>query len=199
VRIKLFDTGAGNLHSLVKALSVAAPESTVSVETDPDRALDTDLFVLPGVGAFGAAAARIRPARDSIRSALLEGLPALGICLGMQLLMSESEEGEGQGLDIIPGRVTRLHTPRTPHMGWTPVEGQLDWVSEALPSALYFAHTFACRPVDRAHVIAECEVPGDRFAAVIARGRTIGCQFHPEKSSRGGLGFLARVIQAVTS
>ena len=113
MRVTLFDYGAGNLHSLAKALY--APGVELRVEEDPLRALDTGLLVLPGVGAFGAAAARLAPGREAMRDAVAHGLPCLGICLGMQLLFEASEEGEGRGLGLFPGRVTRLRAPRAPH------------------------------------------------------------------------------------
>ena len=96
MRITILDYGAGNLHSLAKAL--AAPGMTVRIEDDPAHALDGDALVLPGVGAFQAAAARLAPARAAVRAAGCAGLPTLGICLGMQLLLDASEEGPGEGL-----------------------------------------------------------------------------------------------------
>jgi len=197
LKLTLLDTGAGNLHSLKKAL-VRATNADVVVEADPEAALRTDVFVLPGVGAFGPAARRIAGAREKIRDALLAGLPAIGICLGMQLLFTSSEEGEGKGLDVIPGSVTRLRTEQIPHMGWSPVTSTEPWLAKALPSSLYFAHSFACRPDDPSHAIAMSEVPGDAFAAMAKRGRTIGCQFHPEKSSSEGVALLGILVTEIT-
>ena len=117
--IALFDYGAGNLHSLLKALEAAG--ARVRVEPDPLRVLDADALVLPGVGAFGAAAERLAPAVDELRRALEDGLPCLGVCLGMQLLFEESDEGAGRGIGILPGRVRRLRAQRVPHMGWNVV------------------------------------------------------------------------------
>jgi imidazole glycerol-phosphate synthase subunit HisH len=200
VRVAILDTGAGNLHSLEKALSAAlGAEAAVNIETDTVSALKANVLVLPGVGAFGPAAARLAPHRDRIRDALIDGLPAIGICLGMQLLFDESDEGPGAGLGVIPGRVTRLRTERTPHMGWTPVSSELAWLRDALPSACYFAHSFACRPADPSHTLATSEVPGDRFASIVGRGRTIGCQFHPEKSSAAGVALLGRIVREISA
>ena len=108
MRATIFDYGAGNIHSLAKAIEAAG--ATVVVEPDPRRAVDTDVLVLPGVGAFGAAAERLAPGRDAMRDALANGLPCLGICLGMQLFLDGSEEGapNASGLGVIPGQVTRL-------------------------------------------------------------------------------------------
>src|SRR5207249_1651881 len=129
-RVTVFDYGAGNLHSLVKALEASG--AVVRVETDPTRTVeDTDALVLPGVGAFGAAAERLAPGREVVREALERGLPALGICLGMQLLFDASDEGPGDGLGIIPGRVTRLHAARVPQIGWNAIEGARDPLFDA--------------------------------------------------------------------
>ena len=105
--VTVFDYGAGNLHSLIKALET--PTSRVRVETDPRLAVQsTDALVLPGVGAFTPAAERLEAGRSGMRDALQHGLPCLGICLGMQLLFESSEEGPGMGLGVFDGRVTKL-------------------------------------------------------------------------------------------
>lgn len=193
MRITLFDYGAGNLHSLAKALEV--PGATVRIEPDPVRALATDLLVLPGVGAFQAAAARLAPALGEVRAALRDGLPCVGICLGMQLLFDESDEGAGEGLGIVPGRVERLHARRVPQIGWNALEGADDplFTQAPLPIA-YYANSFVCRPADERAVIAWSTHEGDRFAAAVRAGNTVGVQFHPEKSSAAGVRFLRAIV-----
>jgi glutamine amidotransferase len=118
--LAIFDYGAGNLHSLVKAIST--DERTISIETDLRAAMTSDLLVLPGVGAFGAAASAMQDSQAYLSSALADGLPCLGICLGMQLLFDASEESPGKGIGFIPGNVTRLRTSKVPHMGWNEIE-----------------------------------------------------------------------------
>src|SRR5690606_9571819 len=106
-------------HSLVKALEDNARR--VRIEDNPHQLLTgTDVLVLPGVGAFEQAASRLAPVRDTVRKSIAEGLPTLGICLGMQLLFEESDEGAGnaKGMGVIAGRVTRLHSERVPQIGW---------------------------------------------------------------------------------
>jgi glutamine amidotransferase len=120
MRVALCDYGTGNLHSLTKALQ--AHGATVRIDDDPARLLEADAMVLPGVGAFGAAATRLAPGRAAILSALEDGFPCLGICLGMQLLFERSEESPGEGLGFISGRVRRLRAERVPQMGWNTVE-----------------------------------------------------------------------------
>jgi len=190
VRVTIFDYGAGNLHSLAKALDVEG--MNVGIEADPRRAVATDVLVLPGVGAFGAAVDRLAPGRDAMRSALLEGLPAIGICLGMQLLFDESDEGGGVGLGVIPGRVTRLKAVRVPQIGWNEVSteaGDPLFLRAPLPIA-YFANSFVCRPQTPESVIAWSTHEDDRFPAAVRSGNTVGVQFHPEKSSSAGVEFL---------
>lgn len=189
MRITLFDYGAGNLHSLAKALAGDARE--VRTVADPAAALDTDVLVLPGVGAFGVAADRLAPARAAMRDAIRDGLPTIGICLGMQLLFESSEEGAGDGLGVIAGRVDRLRAPRTPQIGWNAIENARDpsFAASGLQTA-YYANRYVCRPDDRSVVTAWSTHGGDRFAAAVRVGRCVGVQFHPEKSSRPGLRFL---------
>lgn len=203
MKATLFDYGAGNLHSLARALTHLGHE--VHVDDDAARSLqDTDLWVLPGVGAFGLAAARLAPAREAVRQAIASGLPCLGICLGMQLLFDRSEEGAGLGLGLIEGDVTRLRTRRVPHIGWNAIARDPSAASEgAAPSEslgiMYFAHSYACRPVDASVVTAWATHEGDTFAASVQKGRVCGVQFHPEKSSRAGLALLGQTILRATS
>ena len=158
MRITLFDYGAGNLHSLAKALVV--DDAEVRITADPRAALDS-------------------------------GLAAVGVCLGMQLLFDASDEGPGTGLGYFPGRVTRLAARRVPHMGWNQVEGSL-----ALDAA-YFAHSYVCRAQDPGDVVGWTTYEGDRFPSAVRRGRVLGVQFHPEKSSRPGLEVLRRFVREV--
>jgi imidazole glycerol-phosphate synthase subunit HisH len=189
MRVTIFDYGAGNLHSLAKALEEA--DVDVRVETDPARAVETDALVLPGVGAFGAAAARLAPGRADMRRAITEGLPTIGICLGMQLLFYSSDEGVGAGLGIIPGRITRISAERVPQIGWNAVDGAHDSLFAAAPLPIaYYANSFVCRPSEDSSVIAWSEHEGDRFPAAVRVGSTVGVQFHPEKSSSAGVRFL---------
>jgi glutamine amidotransferase len=189
MRVTIFDYGAGNLHSLAKAIETAGVE--VQVEEDPTLATDTDALVLPGVGAFGAAASRLAPGHDAMREAIAGGLPTLGICLGMQLLLDRSDEGAGAGLGVIPGRVSRLEAERVPQIGWNAIESPCDSLFDAAPlSIAYYANSFVCRPVDSSAVIAWSAHERDRFPAAVRAGAAVGVQFHPEKSSTAGVRWL---------
>lgn len=196
-RIAVFDYGAGNLHSLVKTLT--GSQRTVRVDTDPAAAVrDTDVLVLPGVGAFSPAAERLASGRDAMREAILNGLPTLGICLGMQLMFDASDEGAGQGLGVIPGRVTRLQAQRLPQIGWNALESATDPLLETSGLAIaYYANSFACRPDDARVVQAWSTHESDRFPAAVRRGACVGVQFHPEKSSAPGVRFVEAFLDAV--
>jgi len=189
IRVTVLDYGVGNLHSLAKAL--AMPGVEVRLCEDPTAATDTDRLILPGVGAFSPAAEHLAPARDTLRAALLAGLPCLGICLGMQLLLDGSEEGPGPGLGVIPGRVRRLRSTRVPQIGWNRIEDAIDPVLDASRLTIaYYANGFVADPADPASVVAWSTHEADRFPAAVRRGNTLGVQFHPEKSSTAGVGFL---------
>jgi len=191
MRIAIFDCGAGNLHSLTRALRLEG--ATLRLEADPARLPDSDLIVLPGVGAFAPAAARLAPARERVAAALREGHPALGVCLGMQLLYESSEEGPGQGIGVLPGRVRRLDAPRVPHMGWNRLQWQPGWSG---PRDAYFAHGFAAA-ADGPHVVAHTAHAGACFAAAVRSGRTLGVQFHPEKSGAPAVEWLRGVARGL--
>lgn len=215
-RIGVFDYGAGNLHSLLKAIEGSG--RTVSVDTDIRSSVKADMLILPGVGAFGAAASAMRGAQSYVRSALADGKPCLGVCLGMQMLFDESEETPDaeQGIGLIPGRVTRLQTRKVPHMGWNEIEwvegGKRDEgsgtrearhgsrvgfgynLSRTEMRAAYFANAYVCEPEDVSPVLAWTTHQNARFASVVRTANTVGVQFHPEKSSATGRSFVNGVI-----
>ena len=195
MNVCIFDYGAGNLHSLAKALETDGV--VVTIESDARRAIATDVLVLPGVGAFGAAVVQLAPGRDAMRDAIRSGLPAIGICLGMQLLFDTSDEGGGAGLGIIPGRVTRLEAQRVPQIGWNdviPMDSEPLFKVAPLPIA-YYANSYVCRPTDARTVIAWTTHERDRFPAAVRAGSAVGVQFHPEKSSADGVRFLHAFLQ----
>lgn len=195
MKVTVFDYGAGNIHSLAKALATT-PDVEVHVQEDPARALDTEVLVLPGVGAFGAAAARLLPGLSAMRRAVEDGLPCLGICLGMQLLFDASDEGEGAGLGLFRGRVTRLRSRRVPHIGWNSVQEDTA-VTGAPLGSVYYAHSFACRAEEPDAVVGWTTHEEDRFPAAVRRGKVLGVQFHPEKSSGAGVRFVRAFLEEV--
>ena len=197
MKVALLDYGVGNLHSLRKALEQSGAVVTVAGELG--QALDANALVLPGVGAFGAAASTLAPVAPALRAALASGFPCLGICLGMQLLFDSSEEGFGLGLGAVHGQVRKLRAKRVPHMGWNQVEPNgRDPLFDGLPSmSAYFANSFIAVPRNPSDVVAWTEYDGERFAAAIHRDRTWGVQFHPEKSGADGLRLIGNFLAQV--
>jgi glutamine amidotransferase len=198
VTVTIFDYGAGNLHSLAKAIVAAGGEPTI--EPDPSRFAEAQILILPGVGAFGPAAERLAPAREKIRRAIRGGRPCLGICLGMQLLFDRSDEGAGGGLGVVEGVVTRLEASRIPQIGWNHLEEVSDPLVER--SSLrhgYYANSFVARAENPGQVGAWSRYEGDRFPATVAVARTLGVQFHPEKSSTPGIALIKAFLEASRS
>ena len=187
--LTLLDYGVGNIHSIKKCFERAG--AAVTVETDPLKILSARALVLPGVGAFGKVAEQIAPFRKELRARLEGGLPAFAVCIGMQILYESSDEGEGEGLGLFPGRVRRLRHQRLPHIGWNSVRHAGQGPFEGVPreAFFYFVHSFAP---------SECTAPcvattdyGGSFAAASVGKNVWGVQFHPEKSSDVGY----RVVQ----
>lgn len=190
--ITIFDYGAGNIHSLAKALDVG-DQVEIRLQSDPIAAVRTDALVLPGVGAYGNATARLAGGVAYMHDAIVAGLPTLGICLGMQLLFDDSEEGPGAGLGVIPGRVRKLRARRVPQIGWN----EVDSLDDSLPEVAYFANSYVCQPDNEDCVVAYTTHEHDRFPSAVMVANTVGVQFHPEKSSAAGVRFVRDFVQGV--
>ena len=195
MRVAILDYGAGNLHSLEKAVSATGVE--VVIECDPVAAIRADALLLPGVGAFESATTMLAQHREIVTAAVTDGLPCLGICLGMQLLFDESEEGPGKGLGIIPGRVRKLAARIVPQIGWNSIEDARDSLFDSAPlSTAYFANSYVCEPDDSACAIAWTTHEQDRFVSAARVGNVVGVQFHPEKSSTPGCNFVRAFLES---
>ncbi len=195
MRVAVADYGAGNLRSLCAALGRAGAEPVVT--TDPAAVRESPLAVVAGVGHVASAAEGLRRARvdEALRERAAAGRPVLGICVGMQLLFEESDEG-GSGLGLLRGPVRRLEARRVPHMGWNTLAA---WPDSELLAGLdgadvYFAHSYAARPADDAVVAAEVDHEGPVVAAV-QHDALAGLQFHPERSGPAGARALANVLR----
>ncbi len=196
MNVAILDYGAGNMHSLAKAIECSA--ATTLITGDVQTALESDVLVLPGVGSFASAMQAIAPSRTILRAALADGFPCLGVCLGMQLLFESSEEGNAEGIGFLSGSVRRLQSARVPQIGWNTIDAQMD--SSTLFDPLkwvYYANSYVCDPVDRGIVTAFSSYDEEHFPAAIRAGNTIGVQFHPEKSSRAGVDLIGRLLRQV--
>jgi glutamine amidotransferase len=194
MRVAVADYGAGNLRSLCAALARAGADPFVT--TDETAVREAPLAVVAGVGHVASAAEGL--ARSGVGAALRDraeaARPVFGICVGMQLLFGESEEG-GCGLALLPGAVRRLKARRVPHMGWNALEPRRrSTLLEGLDGHdVYFAHSYAVEPEDEV-VVAEVDHEG-RVVAAVERGAVAGVQFHPERSGSAGAHVLANALR----
>lgn len=196
-KIAIIDFGAGNLMSISKALEHLG--AGVVVTKNESEILDADAAVLPGVGAFYDAMQEIEHLKDIIGG--LGDKPLLGVCLGLQLLFSESEEGGcNPGLDILKGRVVRFEdVVKVPHMGWNTVENTgesklLQGISDN--SYFYFVHSYYAVPENTSIVAGRTEY-GRTFPSIIEKDNIYATQFHPEKSGSAGLNLLDNYVEIV--
>jgi glutamine amidotransferase len=192
-RVVVLDYGAGNLRSVARAVEHVG--FTPEVTSDARSLDDADAVVMPGVGAAADTMRNLEAHGlvEPVREYILADRPFLGVCMGMQALLSVSEEGgEHPCLDIVPGRVRRLDGSqglKVPHMGWNNVaQTQAHPVFADIPdgSYFYFVHGYYPDPDDESLVIGRTEY-GVTFASAIARKNLVATQFHPEKSGRAGL------------
>ncbi len=196
VEVAILDYGMGNRRSVEKALEHVGSRTIVS--SDPDRLMGAAGLVVPGVGAFPRAMANLERLglADLIRLRVAEGVPVLGICLGMQLAFERSTEMDGaEGLGLIAGEVRPLAADglKLPHIGWNEVTFTQppSPLTANLPErcAFYHVHSLAPVPSDPADVLGTAEY-GERFVTAVRKGSFYGVQFHPEKSSAAGLKML---------
>ena len=206
--VAVVDYGMGNLRSVSQAVRAAAEGSgwQVIVTSQPDQVRAAQRVVLPGQGAMPDCMAELRG--SGLLESVLEAAaskPLFGVCVGMQMLLEHSEEGDTPGLGLFPGRVRKFDLAgrvqpdgsrfKVPQMGWNQVEPQRHgprqelhplWQGIAQGAYFYFVHSFYAQPSNAAHCAAEADY-GGRFAAAIARDNLFATQFHPEKSAAHGL------------
>jgi glutamine amidotransferase len=198
VRIAVVDYGVGNMHSICRGIELAGAEAKLT--NKPEEIDVADAIVLPGVGAFRSAMEQLEDKLEVIKEAVSAGKPLLGVCLGMQLLLTRSEEGDSQGLDLVPGQVLRLPKGlKVPHMGWNSIELKKEHpIVSGITSGsyVYFVHSYYIRPRDMNVTVATTNY-GVEFPSVITWGSIIGTQFHPEKSGKLGLQILRNFVGMV--
>lgn len=208
--VTVIDYGVGNILSVQRGLEQCGAK--VILTADPERIISAKRVVLPGVGAFVNAMQALESLGlvAVIRELAMRKTPLLGICLGMQLLLEESEEfGVAVGLGLISGRVIPVPcrtlsgaTQKIPHIGWSalqPSGASERWRNTLLQDnragdAAYFVHSFMAVPSESENRVADCVYGGHLIPAVIRRDKITGCQFHPEKSGEVGLKILRRFI-----
>lgn len=200
--VAVVDYGMGNLRSVSQAVMHVAEGSglEVVVTADPQAVLDAERVVLPGQGAMPDCMRELR--ESGLKEAVLHAAankPLMGVCVGMQMLLSRSEEGPTDGLDLFPGEVVRFRLEgqrqpdgsryKVPQMGWNQVvqaRPHAMWADVPNAAYFYFVHSFHARPADPAHSIGETDY-GTRFTCAVARDNIFATQFHPEKSAAYGL------------
>ena len=192
-KIVIIDYGMGNLHSVNKAMKYVGAE--VEVTSEVTKIAKADKVILPGVGAFGDCMLNLEKYGlvPVIKETLASGKPFLGICLGLQLLFEGSEEAPGiQGLGFFKGQVEKIKTDlKVPHMGWNSLilKTPSPLLVKAADGYVYFVHSFHAVPEDKGIITAVCNY-GTEVTAAVGRGNVQAVQFHPEKSSKVGLGIL---------
>ena len=211
--IAIVDYGVGNLFNIERAL--LSLDAKTEITSDPAHILAADRLLLPGVGAFEAGMERLQADGmvDVLHEFRASGRPLLGICLGMQLLMTESEEnGLHKGLNFIPGRVVRFQPPlsdgarfKVPQTSWnslerSPAQQQTAWrgtVLDGIPEHvyMYFVHSYCVHVEEPETSVAVTHYGRDSFDSVIARENVTGCQFHPERSGEQGLAILRKFLE----
>jgi len=197
--IAIVDYGMGNRRSVEKALEHVG--ASVARTADHAEIRAADGIVVPGVGAFPEAMRRLRAdgLDEVIRDQARAGVPVIGLCLGMQLLFTRSDEHEGaEGLDLIPGSVVKLEAPglNIPHIGWHTVTFERESPLTAglgESATFYHVHSFVPEPEDAGDVVGRGDYGGP-FVSIVQRGNVMGAQFHPEKSSREGLALLRNFV-----
>jgi glutamine amidotransferase len=208
--IAVIDYGVGNLLSVKRAFEYLGAK--VKISSDPDVILAATHVVLPGVGAFPNAIKKLETNGLDlvVKEVASSGTALLAICLGMQLLMQESDEfGLTAGLALVPGRVEAIpefsisgEDLKVPHIGWNALRPESEtenWKETILQEVnigdfVYFVHSFMVKPTHSSNILAEALHGGHKIAAVISKDNIVGCQFHPEKSGENGLKILRRFI-----
>ena len=195
--IGIIDYGMGNLRSVLKAIEFLGGEGRVTARAEE---LDVcEKLILPGVGSFGAGMENLRRGGldEYVRRRAAEGTPLLGICLGMQFLLEESEEeGLFQGLGLVKGRVVPFTEGKIPHMGWNAVEDMRGPLFDGIPSGtqFYFVHSYFADTAEE-YTLGKTEYYRT-FASAVGKNNVFGVQFHPEKSGAAGLQLLRKYMRS---
>ena len=203
MKIQILDYGSGNLFSISDSITRISSHARVSVGSSYEKGT-VDALVLPGVGSFTSAQRILSENREAILEDIKEGMPVLGICLGMQLMFQKSEEGAGDGLGLFRGNVKRFvpsPTRKVPHMGWNTIS--FTKKSSALLEGLddyswvYYVHSFYPASEDDDATRAWTDYERQRFPAAVESGKIFGTQFHPEKSHDAGSKIISNFLKSI--
>ncbi len=191
LNITLTDYGVGNLYSIKRSLENCG--ACVHTVTDMREVLDAECIVFPGVGAFDRTMEKLQPYREEVRDMLASGTPALGICIGMQILFEGSDEGRAPGLGFFKGRTIPVKGKVIPHMGWNTVDSEDPLMDGVGDRHFYFVHSYHGSPEEDI-TVGTTEYDGNTIPTFFHKSNTYGTQFHPEKSSESGMTFLRNFI-----
>ena len=203
MRIGLIDYGMGNIHSVKKAIERLDEE--VLLITNKSQISSCKALLIPGQGAFDPAINNLYKTGliQEIKTWIKKGNPFMGICLGLQILFEESEEGENKGIGLIKGNIKKIpfiKEQRTPHIGWCNliprIESKLLSKNE-INSWVYFDHSYYAAPNDESLITASVEYGSIQLTAIIEDENLLACQFHPEKSGKAGHFILNRWLKTI--
>lgn len=206
MNLVIVDTQLSNVKSLTEAVTLLS-DANVSISNDPEKLVKADKVILPGVGAFSRCMDRLSKSycSDALGEIASKGVPILGICLGMQILGTESSEfGRHPGLNLIPGSIDALsNNPKLKknfkktHIGWSSVQiTNTNYITAELVTDdyFYFVHSYYFSPFDASDILAAIKINDALVPAIVGRNNVFGCQFHPEKSGKSGLSFLNKFL-----
>jgi glutamine amidotransferase len=201
LKFAIIDYGVGNIRNVKRAFEILGVDAAVMDVKCIEEILLADAVIFPGVGSFSEAVRNISGVAEKLKETIKSGKPVLGICLGLQILFTSSEEGGlSYGLDLVEGKVVKIHTNlKLPHIGWNTIELKREHpLTKDIPnnSFMYFAHTYVPQPVRNEVIVAETEY-GLSFPSIIAEGNIFATQFHPEKSGKNGFKILENFVNIV--
>jgi glutamine amidotransferase len=204
MKIKIIDTGNANFLSLYRAIKLF--ESNVEISSDPREILEADKIFLPGVGAFKNCIHNLKQKGifDILKKIDKEQIPIMGICLGMQILFNDSNEfGESEGLGLVQGNIRNLENInleknfKIPSIGWIQTVSNIGYenISNIIEDKFYFIHSYYAVNIDEKNLVSYYYLNKNKIPAIIKKNNIVGCQFHPEKSSKQGLNLIKAFLE----
>ncbi|MEM3550419.1 MAG: imidazole glycerol phosphate synthase subunit HisH [Candidatus Bathyarchaeia archaeon] len=201
LRFAIIDYGVGNIRNVKRAFEILGVDAAVRDVKCLEEILMADAVIFPGVGSFSEAVRNLSDIAEELKETIKSGKPVFGICLGLQILFTSSEEGgQSYGLGLVEGKVVKIPAHlKLPHIGWNTIEVKKENpLTREIPnnSFMYFAHTYVPQPARDEVVVAETEY-GISFPSIIAEGNIFATQFHPEKSGKNGFKIIENFVEIV--